>query len=144
MELKLTRYPAPILKQRLRAVETEEDWAIVREAIEPMLDIMKKNGGIGLAANQAGLGLRFFVTNLLGDFRVCVNPDFSATDGKRFIHTEGCLSLPVAQYKISRLPKGDFYFLDENGVDGTMEVKDLKAAMVQHEIDHLNGRLIKR
>jgi peptide deformylase len=96
-----------------------------------MLYLLAETDGLALAAPQVGIDARMFVTNW---GQVFVNPGILRVEGKRVSTTEGCLSLPgVTRYK-SRWSKiilagGDVY---EGG----------KAIVIQHEIDHLNGRLI--
>jgi peptide deformylase len=101
--------------------------------------------GIGLAAPQIGIPLRIFVIDLsVGrnavDLMVFINPVFVELDGVQ-LEEEGCLSVPGFNATVMRPSRAVVKGLDRNGVERTIEGKDLMARAFQHEMDHLDGKL---
>jgi peptide deformylase len=119
--------------------------ADLRSMIQQMFDLMYEANGIGLAANQVDLPLRFFICNLAaepnqGQELVFLNPVLSRPKGQTE-REEGCLSLP-GLYAPVRRP--ETVHLEAYGLDGSpisLDLDDLMARVVQHEIDHLDGVL---
>jgi len=120
--------------------------ADLRKSIREMFEVMYASKGIGLAANQVGLPLRFFVVNLeakpeAGEEMVFINPVVSLPRGGSEEAEEGCLSLPGLYGPVVR-PKQvriNGYSLDGNEIK--VDVTGLFARCVQHELDHLDGVL---
>jgi peptide deformylase len=111
--------------------------------IDDMLETMYQSGGIGLAATQVNVHQRILVidTSEEKNAPLClINPEIISKDGE-FEYKEGCLSVPESFEKIIRpghiLVKG----LDRNGAEIELEANDLLSTCIQHEIDHLNGKL---
>ena len=111
--------------------------------IDDMLETMYQSGGIGLAATQVNVHQRILVidTSEEKNAPLClINPEILSKDGE-FEYKEGCLSVPESFEKIIRpghiLVKG----LDRNGTEIELEANDLLSTCIQHEIDHLNGKL---
>jgi peptide deformylase len=111
--------------------------------IDDMLETMYQSGGIGLAATQVNVHQRLLVidTSEEKNTPLClINPEILSKDGE-FEYKEGCLSVPESFEKIIRpghiLVKG----LDRNGAEIELEANDLLSTCIQHEIDHLNGKL---
>ncbi len=142
-ELKMTKYPSPVLSEPAKPIETIDD--TVRQIAEKMIDIMLENKGIGLAGPQAGLDLQIFVISLDGsreNARVYINPKIEA-HGELAPFEEGCLSIPGLYTKIKR---HKFCKVTAKGLDGeefTEEADGLYARALQHEYDHLQGTMIK-
>ncbi len=111
--------------------------------IDDMLETMYESGGIGLAATQVNVHQRILVIDTSEDKNtpLClINPEILSKDGE-FEYKEGCLSVPESFEKIIRpghiIVKG----LDRNGEKIEIEANDLLSTCIQHEIDHLNGKL---
>ncbi len=139
---KLTKYPAPILKQKALPIESiDEDVASLATA---MLDIMFDNNGIGLAAPQANFSLRMFVVSISGereDAMVFINPKLTLLTSCEIMQ-EGCLSVPGIYTNIKRATKVK---VEAQGLDGkefTIVADGLLARCIQHEYDHLEGKTI--
>jgi peptide deformylase len=113
----------------------------LRELLERMRRTMVEAEGIGLAANQIGVALRVaLVSPPEGPVFELVNPRITAKRGEMLLD-EACLSLPGEGEKVSRAVEVDVVFQDANGVERTLTAKDRVAHIVQHEIDHLDGRV---
>lgn len=141
--LQLVEYPHPALLRRSRPLVRIDDE--VCAAVEQMFDIMYAAEGIGLAANQVALPYRLFVVNTAGrpdsgQELVFINPTLSRPRGTA-VQEEGCLSLPGLRGDVRRPEK---IVVDAWSLDGEpfrIDVGGLLARVVQHEFDHLDGRL---
>jgi len=142
--MKIIKEPNKLLKQLSEPV-TAFDHAL-RKFIESMKDTCYKEGGAGLSAVQVGLTVRVLIYALdskLDRFGVMVNPEIKFADyGKQSIIEEGCLSVPNKKIKISRPESILVSFKDGRGRTVVKRLGGLRARIVLHEIDHLNGRLI--
>ena len=141
-KLRIVLFPDPILKKK--AVEVSEFGKPVRALAARMLELMHGDKGVGLAAPQVGLGLRMFVCNATGepaDDLVCINPRFVELSGAEE-REEGCLSVPGATVTMRRAVRAVMQAVDVEGRPFQLAQSDLPARIWQHEIDHLNGRLI--
>ena len=137
-----THYPADILAKTALPVEKIDD--NIRQLVEKMTDIMLENHGCGLAAPQAGVGLRLFIISLTADresVKVFVNPIVTPT-GKLVATEEGCLSVPGVYTKLRRFSKCKVTATDIDGNEFTEEAEGLYARALQHEYDHINGLTI--
>lgn len=135
----ITHYPAAVLGERAEPVETIDD--NIRRLVEKMTDIMIKNKGIGLAAPQAGVGLRLFIISLDGSrdkLRVYINPTVKP-QGALELSEEGCLSVPGIYTKIKRYKKATVTATDLDGNEFTEQADGLYARALQHEFDHTEG-----
>ncbi|MFZ5559446.1 MAG: peptide deformylase [Patescibacteria group bacterium] len=148
----------PILRKKSAPVEntTEEILNLVKNMTETML----KFDGVGLSANQVGKNIRLFVVNQnlirVGAFAlpkpfgrrcafrmpVFINPEIIKISKKTDLVEEGCLSLPNVYRKIPRAKSLKIKAIDENGKQFKLKAKDMLARVIQHELDHLNGKLI--
>jgi len=136
--------PHPLLKRRTRLV-TAADAEQVRAMVPRMFDAMYRAPGIGLAAPQVGLSLRFAVIDLMPDDKrapfVLVNPEIIATSEDLATREEGCLSLPGMFAEVTRPARVKVRYHDEAGLRHEIDADGLLAACMQHEIDHLHGVL---
>jgi len=135
-------YPDPRLRQICEPVERVDDE--IRALAARMMELMHEAKGIGLAAPQVGVLRRVFVCNTtgkLGGDRVFVNPRLVDLEGSAFAE-EGCLSLPDVTVNVGRAVNCRIIARDLNGREVEMRGNDLDARCWQHEVDHLNGRLI--
>ncbi len=139
--LKICKYPEPILRKKASLVKkiSEAD----KRLIEDMIETMKASGGVGLAANQIGVPRRIFVFNPSSEewrADALVNPVIIKHRGSEKTE-EGCLSLPGLTAEVHRYKYILVEGLDIDGRHVRFEAKDLLARIIQHEIDHLDGKL---
>ena len=136
--------PEPILKTRARPVGAN-DMQRVRALVPRMFATMYRAPGIGLAAPQVGVGLRFAVVDLMADDKpapiVLINPEVLARSEELATREEGCLSLPGQYADVTRPARVTVHHTDADGVRRQIEADGLLAACLQHEIDHLDGVL---
>lgn len=140
--LTIVEYPATVLRKK--AVPIEKITPEVAAVAERMFELMREQKGVGLAAPQVGLSLRLFVCNPTGEPQhdlVCVNPKFLELDGAED-GPEGCLSLPEVSVTMRRATKAVMEAFDSMGKAYRVDGKDLCARVWQHEMDHLDGKLI--
>ena len=110
-----------------------------------MINLMYQENGIGLAANQAGYNRKIFVmdvSNERNDPQVFINPVITTKNNIKMGDTEGCLSCPGEQVKVSRSISVNLEWQCEHGKDQHKTFYHLPSRVVQHEMDHLNGKLI--
>jgi peptide deformylase len=136
--------PDPILKARARPVAAS-DMGGVRALLPRMFETMYRAPGIGLAAPQVGVGLRFAVVDLMPDDKpapfVLINPEVVAHSEELAIREEGCLSLPGQYADVTRPARVTVRYTDVDGAKRQVDAEGLLAACMQHEIDHLDGVL---
>ncbi|MBN1796376.1 MAG: peptide deformylase [Sedimentisphaerales bacterium] len=138
-DCKITHYPKDVLTGKAEPIEQIND--DIRRLVEKMTDIMLERKGVGLAAPQAGIGLRLFIISLDStreNVRVYINPTVK-TSGKLIGHDEGCLSVPGIYTKIKRYEKATVTATDIDGNKFTEEAEGLYARALQHEYDHIEG-----
>jgi peptide deformylase len=141
-QLHVVKYPKKVLRQPTRDI-TEFDESLQRLA-DKMFEIMRESKGVGLAATQIGLPYRIFVANPTGepkDDRVFINGRITESEGWLEAE-EGCLSVPQVYSNIRRHQKVTIEAVDLEGKPFTVTATDLLARIIQHETDHLDGRLI--
>jgi peptide deformylase len=132
-------YPSPLLTRRAEPVQEIDD--NLRQCVDKMRVIMAEKKGIGLAAPQVGVLLRFFLICLDGDaesVRVYINPQLTLGDSIETME-EGCLSVPDVFTKIRRYKTCEVTALDLQGQRFTGAADGLYARCLQHEYDHLEG-----
>ena len=142
--LKVLHYPDPRLKDHCTPLAREEINQSVRDLIERMFELMIPARGVGLAAPQVGITVRLFIaspTMQNDDRHVYVNPRIISADGWQN-GEEGCLSFPGISCKIKRRAEVTIEALDLDGNVFQETVTELPARIFQHEIDHLDGRLL--
>jgi peptide deformylase len=139
----IVRYGRPALQTPAEPVgEITDD---VQRLIDDMIDTMYAAPGIGLAAPQVGVSLRVCVIDLSvgkrgGELITLVDPEFVERDGMQ-LEDEGCLSLPGFTATVPRPARVVVRGRDRHGAPRTVEGTGLLARALQHEIDHLDGRL---
>ncbi len=142
--LRIVPYPHPALRHESRPVARIDD--TLRATVRAMFELMYEANGIGLAANQVGIPLRFFILNLTADAaqadgeRVLINPEIVKRHSSEEAE-EGCLSLPGLYGKVRRARKVKVRAFDLEGNPIEIEADDLLGRAIQHETDHLDGRL---
>jgi len=142
--LQILLVPDPVLKARAKPVGTA-DMERVRALVPQMFATMYRAPGIGLAAPQVGVGLRFAVVDLMPDDKpaplVLINPEIVARSEELATREEGCLSLPGQYADVTRPARVTVRYTDADGAKRQIEAENLLAACLQHEIDHLDGVL---
>jgi len=131
----------PVLKQRCAEV-AEIDGALAR-LVDGMVETMYEAPGLGLAAPQVGVQKRLFVYDLddgSGPHTI-VNPTITESRGE-WEFDEGCLSIPGLYFPIVRPKEIHLTGVDLDGNDVSIEADELLARLLQHELDHLDGRLL--
>lgn len=142
--LRIVPYPHPALRYESRPIERIDD--ALRTAVRQMFNLMYEHRGIGLAANQVGLPYRFFILNLTADpaqpekEQVFLNPEIVKRHAS-VEDEEGCLSFPGLYTKVSRARKIRLKAYDLQGNEVELDAEDLYSRAIQHESDHLAGRL---
>ena len=136
----IRQYGDPVL--RMRAEEVEEFDDELRAVTERMIAVMHDAEGVGLAATQVGILRRFFVCTIDGEDRVLVNPSVTALGDDTDVDTEGCLSLASVRVPVERATKVAVEARDVSGEPVSLELEGYAARVVQHEVDHLDGRLM--
>lgn len=142
--MQIVHYGHPALRWKSKPIQSINDE--LRSAVREMFELMYSAKGIGLAANQVGLPLRFFVVNVTADPEqkdeefVFLNPSIRRRKGTT-TGEEGCLSLPGLYANVDRAEQivVEAYDLDGEGFE--MDLDELPARVVQHETDHLDGVL---
>jgi peptide deformylase len=138
----IRQYPDKVLKMRAREVETFDD-DLARLA-EKMGRLMHDARGVGLAATQVGVLQRLFVCQLADDDEVTtiVNPEITRRSRSTEIADEGCLSLQGVLVPVERNAEVTIEGQDVTGAPLKLELEDMDARVVQHELDHLDGVLM--
>ena len=134
------QYGDPVL--RMRADEVEEFDDELHKVSERMIAVMHDAEGIGLAATQVGILRRFFVCTLEGEDRLFVNPVVTPLGKDTEVDTEGCLSLGSVRVPVERAAKVKIEAQDADGAPLALELEGYPARIVQHEVDHLDGKLM--
>jgi peptide deformylase len=127
-----------MLRQKAEKIKKIDDEIV--ETAKQMLEILKRDKGVGLAGPQIGLVKRIFVTHVEGDIeRVYINPSILETSHKTVKYEEGCLSVPGIYADVNRSEAIKIQAWNEKGKPFTMETSGLLARVIQHEYDHLEG-----
>ncbi len=139
--LEVLRFP----DERLRTVakEVTEVNDEIRTLIDDMFETMYDENGVGLAATQVNQHVRIFIADTTEDKSnalAFVNPEIIAKDGM-MINEEGCLSVPNCYAKVERAETVTVKALNRDGKEFTYDADGLLAICIQHELDHLNGKL---
>lgn len=113
----------------------------IQKLIKEMGVIMKKEGGVGLAANQIGENLQLALIEYQNKNLVLINPKLIKYSKKISLGEEGCLSVPKCVGIVPRYEKIVVEALDQNGKKIKVKAKNMLARIIQHEMDHLNGVL---
>jgi peptide deformylase len=137
--------PDPLLRKPSARLERVDD--DIRRLADDMLETMYKAPGVGLAAVQVGVPIRLIVLDTAKDEEpprplVLINPEIVELGPELRLHEEGCLSIPDVRIDIERPSTLTVRFLDREGKPQELAAEGLLATAIQHEIDHLNGKLI--
>ena len=140
--LQILEFPDPRLRTIAKTVDTVDE--SIRTLLDDMLVTMYDASGIGLAATQINIHQRIVVIDVseTGDQpQVFINPEIIILDGPDHEYEEGCLSVPGFHETVSRPEKIIVKALDRDGNPFELKPEGLLAVCIQHEVDHLNGKL---
>lgn len=140
---KIYAYPERVLRQKAKKVEKFDDK--LKTLVEDMAETMWDAPGIGLAAPQIGESIQLIVVDVSESdkekkYMPMVNPTITFSEGSQ-IDEEGCLSVPNLVSKVKRAKKIKVEYQDLEGKQLELETENRFAVVLQHEIDHLNGKL---
>jgi len=148
MILPIYTYGHAVLKQE--ADEIDSSYPELGQLVSNMFETLRKTEGVGLAAPQVGLPIRLMVVDLdiISDeqpefkdwFRSYINPYIEETDGPMTSYEEGCLSFPGIHEKVMRPARVRVSWQDENFQEHDEWFEGFPARVMQHEIDHLDGK----
>lgn len=133
-------YPDPVLQQKTEDVEYTD--RTIHSLISQMITTMEKNQGIGLAAPQIGVPKKIIITTEGEKSHAFLNPRIIKQSKEKARDEEGCLSLPGIFVKVSRAKRVEVTAQTIEGQEVRIVAKDLAARILQHEIDHIEGKLI--
>ena len=136
------KYGDPVLKTKARTVERFDE--ALADQVRRMGELMIDAFGVGLAANQVGVLNRVLVYRVQQQAPVAalVNPEIEWTGDEEEILEEGCLSLPGVHVDVERPVFIRVRAWNEHGTPITIEASGLEARVIQHEMDHLDGKLV--
>ena len=140
--LNILEFPDPRLRTIAKPVEVVDD--ALRQLIDDMFETMYEAPGIGLAATQVNVHKCVVVMDLSEDKSepmVFINPEFESLTDQMDQYQEGCLSVPGFYENVDRPQKVKIKALDRDGQPFEMIAEGLLAVCIQHECDHLNGKL---
>lgn len=150
MILPVYLYGQPVLKKIAQNIN--KDYPELEKFIEDMFETMYQSDGVGLAAPQIGRAIRLFVIDgepmsdddetLKGFKKVFINAEIYEKSGEEWYFNEGCLSVPGIREDVLRKSEIKIKYLDENFVEHDETYKGIAARIIQHEYDHLEGKLI--
>ena len=141
--LEILEYPDKRLRTIAKPVTEVTD--NLRKVIDDMFETMYEAPGIGLAATQVDVHLRIVTMDLSEEKDeplVFINPEVTVLDGELESMQEGCLSVPGFYEDVTRIEHCLVKALDRNGEPFELEARGLLAVCIQHEIDHLEGKLM--
>ena len=144
-KLEIITLPDPILRKLSTPIERVDDE--LRRLADDMLETMYNAPGVGLAAVQVGIPRRLVVLDVADEDEkpaplVLFNPEIGALGSETRVHEEGCLSIPDFRIEIERPASLTLRYIDRDGNPREMDAEGLLATAIQHEINHLDGKLI--
>ena len=158
MILPVVSFGDPVLRKV--AKEIDKDHQGLKELIDNMFETMYAASGVGLAAPQIGQSIRLFILDaspfaekeeedekpnehehLKGFKKIFINAKIIEEEGKEWKFNEGCLSIPTIREDVMRMPKIRIQYMDENFKKYEEEYDGIAARIIQHEYDHIEGKL---
>ena len=138
---KIIKYPNIILRKAAKTVSSFD--SKLKKISEDMYNIMIKDNGIGLAGPQVNINQKIIIVGNMDnkEYKAYINPEITYFSKDKDIEEEGCLSLPNIFGLVKRSKKIHLKYYDLEGQKVKEKIKGLKATVIQHEIDHLNGIL---
>jgi len=145
MKLPIIAYGDPVLKKV--CVDIDETYPDLQQLINNMWDTMYNASGVGLAAPQIGLAIRLFIVDTKADEeeevfkKVFINAQILEETGEAWAFNEGCLSIPEVREDVMRKPNILIRYYDENWKLHEEKITGFAARVIQHEYDHIEGKL---
>jgi len=145
MKLPIVAYGDPVLKKV--CADIEETYPDLQQLISNMFETMNNASGVGLAAPQIGLPIRLFIVDTKADEgeevfkKVFINAQILEETGELWAFNEGCLSIPEVREDVMRKPNILIRYYDENWKLHEEKVNGFSARVIQHEYDHIEGKL---
>jgi peptide deformylase len=146
MKLPIVAYGDPVLRKV--CTEIDENYPDLQLLIKNMFDTMYAASGVGLAAPQVNLPIRLFIVDTgenedgsPGYKKVFINAEIIEETGEPWAFNEGCLSIPDIREDVYRKPNIRISYFDENWQQREEEVTGMPARVIQHEYDHIEGKL---
>lgn len=139
--LPILQYPDERLHKVAKKIDQVDNG--IRKLVRDMAETMYSAPGVGLAATQVDQHIRLIVIDVSethDDLKVFINPELQQQEGEKE-NEEGCLSVPGIYEKVSRAERVTVRALDEHGKQFTLEAEGLLAICIQHEMDHLLGKV---
>ena len=139
--LEILQYPDPRLNAAAQRVEKIDD--STRQLIDDMIETMYAAPGVGLAATQVDVHKQIVIIDVSedrSDLRVFINPEITRREGQA-VNQEGCLSVPGIYDNVERAESVTVTALDRNGARFTLNASGMLATCIQHEMDHLQGKV---
>jgi len=150
MKMPIIAYGDPVLKKKATAIEPAE-YPHIKQLVDDMFETMYGARGVGLAAPQVGLSMRLFIVDAtpfdddepeLKDFKKAfINAQMLEETGEEWAFNEGCLSIPDIREDVYRCPVIRISYYDENWHHHEETFKGMAARIIQHEYDHIEGKL---
>lgn len=143
----IVMYGDPVLRQKAKDIDLGTD---IQTLVNDMFETMSAANGVGLAAPQIGKSIRLFIVDgtvienepdMESFKKVFVNPELVEEEGKPWEYEEGCLSIPNIREKISRKEQLKIRYFDENWNAHEDIYDGMKARIIQHEYDHIEGKM---
>ena len=142
--LKILIFPDPRLRTVAKTVEVVDD--SIKKLAQDMLETMYQGSGIGLAATQVNVHKRVIVLDISeskDEPLILINPEIKKIiDPNKKIFSEGCLSVPGFYEELKRPSSVEISYLDIDGKRNLLLANDLLAVVIQHEMDHLDGKMM--
>ena len=142
--LKILIFPDPRLRTVAKTVEVVDD--SIKKLTQDMLETMYQGSGIGLAATQVNVHKRVIVLDISeskDEPLILINPEIiKIIDPNKKIFSEGCLSVPGFYEELKRPSSVEISYLDIDGKNNLLLANDLLAVVIQHEMDHLDGKMM--
>jgi len=137
--MEIRTYPDPVLRRKAEPVASIDNE--IKRICEKMIEAMIRADGVGLAAPQIGISKRIIVLDVEGEFHILINPQLVSTSKETEEFTEGCLSVPGVTATVKRSAEATVVGTRLDGSEVRITGKGLLSRAIQHEIDHLEGRL---
>jgi len=151
MILPIVAYGDPVLRKA--GVNIDKNYPDLQKLIADMFETMANAKGVGLAAHQLGKSIRLFVVDgspftedeehpeLKNFKKIFINARIIEEKGEKWGYSEGCLSIPKIRENVNRLPNIRIKYMDENFIEQEETYSGISARIIQHEYDHIEGKL---
>lgn len=136
----LVIYPSSVLRRKAKPIQNPNEKT--KHLIEQMFETLEEHRGIGLAAPQIGLRKRLFIVSGVGFKDAFINPEITYRSKEKQEFLEGCLSIPGEKVKVERSKVIEIKYLNRFLEPKSLKAKEELADVIQHEYDHLEGKLI--